>query len=82
MFRDGAMGTMLQKAGLRPGEIPELMNLKNPGAVREIQAAYVDAGSRVIYANTFGANALKLKKTPYTVRDVVLSGVRIARDAM
>ena len=56
------MGTMLQKAGLRPGEIPELMNLDHPQAVRDIQAAYVDAGSRVIYANTFGANSIKLKR--------------------
>ena len=75
------MGTMLQKAGLRPGEIPELMNLDHPQAVRDIQAAYVDAGSRVIYANTFGANSIKLKKTGHTAREVILSGVRIAREA-
>lgn len=75
------MGTMLQKAGLRPGEIPELMNLTNPRAVRDIQAAYVDAGSQVIYANTFGANSLKLKKTAHTAGEVIRAGVAIAREA-
>ena len=27
IFLDGAMGTMLQHAGLKPGELPELLNL-------------------------------------------------------
>ena len=75
------MGTMLQKAGLRPGGVPELMNLTDPNAVRDIQAAYVDAGSGAIYANTFGANSLKLQKTGHTAREVIAAGVRIARDA-
>ena len=27
---DGAMGTELQKIGLEVGELPEIMNIKNP----------------------------------------------------
>ena len=78
---DGAMGTMLQKMGLRPGQIPEMTNLTHPEWVRSIHAGYLAAGSRIIYANTFGANRLKLRDTGHTVREVVAAGVGIAKDA-
>lgn len=78
---DGAMGTMLQRGGMRPGEIPELLNLTRPQLVEDIQRAYVEAGSRIIYANTFGANRHKLAKTGHTVLEVVLAAVQNARRA-
>ena len=56
---DGAMGTMLQAAGLPLGELPESWNLTHPDAVTAIQRQYVEAGSDVLYANTFGANRRK-----------------------
>lgn len=34
LFFDGAMGTMLQEAGLQPGELPETWNLLHPEKVR------------------------------------------------
>ena len=77
---DGAMGTMLQKAGMKPGVIPETLNLTDPGMVAEIHRAYLRAGSRIIYANTFGANRLKLKGTGYSVEEVIAAGVRNARE--
>lgn len=55
------MGTMLQKSGLKLGAIPEEMNINEPEVIRKIHRAYVEAGSDVIYANTFGANGYKLK---------------------
>lgn len=57
---DGAMGTMLQNAGMRVGEIPELLNIKNPDMINEVYKKYVDAGSDIIYACTFGANRHKI----------------------
>ncbi|MER2055583.1 MAG: homocysteine S-methyltransferase family protein, partial [Clostridia bacterium] len=66
MLLDGAMGTMLQKAGMKPGTIPETLNITDPEMVAAIHRAYIRAGSRAVYANTFGANSLKLKKTEYT----------------
>ena len=54
---DGAMGTMLQAAGLKLGEHPEVFNIEHPEIVKGIHAAYAAAGSQVLYANTFGANA-------------------------
>ena len=78
---DGAMGTMLQKMGLRPGEIPELANLTHPDWIHKIHAGYLAAGSQVVYANTFGANRLKMRLTGHYVREIVTAGVRIAKEA-
>ena len=56
---DGGMGTLLQEAGLQPGELPERWNVTRPEEIVRIQKAYFDAGSNVVLANTFGANGLK-----------------------
>ena len=61
MLLDGAMGTMLQKAGMKPGTIPETLNITDPEMVAAIHRAYIRAGSRAVYANTFGANSLNAK---------------------
>ncbi len=78
LLLDGAMGTQLQARGLAAGELPELLNLTKPEEVTAIHRAYVEAGSEVVTANTFGANALKLNNS-WTVRRVVEEGVRCAR---
>lgn len=85
LFIDGAMGTFLQQRGLKPGELPECVNMTNPALVSEIHRAYIDVGCDVITANTFGANRIKLENTGYSVDDVVRSAVTnaktIAREA-
>ena len=73
------MGTMLQRSGMKPGTIPETLNLTAPETVAAIHRAYFRAGSRIIYANTFGANRLKLKNSGYNVREVIAAGVGIAK---
>ena len=78
---DGAMGTVLQQRGLRPGRIPELLNLTDPAALTDIHRQYIAAGSRVVYANTFGVNRRKLRRTEHTVAEVVAAGVRAAKMA-
>ncbi len=78
---DGAMGTMLQAAGLPAGGLPELYNIEHPDIVRNIHKSYVDAGSQIITANTFQANAYKLKDSPYTPEEVITAGVRLARES-
>lgn len=59
VYLDGGMGTLLQKSGLQPGELPERWNLSHPEVIREIHKNYYDSGSNVVNANTFGANTLK-----------------------
>lgn len=79
---DGAMGTMLQAAGLPMGLPPEVWNITEPDKVAEIQKRYVDAGSNIIYANTFGANRHKLAGCGYSVSEIVIAGVRAAKKAV
>ena len=78
---DGAMGTMLQAAGLKLGENPEVLNISDPDIVHKIHTAYFSAGSEIVYTNTFGANAHKLARTEYTPEDVIQTAVRIAKIA-
>ena len=54
------MGTMLFARGLKPGEPPESVNLKNPEILEKIAQAYLDAGADIVQTNTFGASPLKL----------------------
>ena len=57
---DGAIGTMLQNAGMKPGDCPELLNVTNPELVQKVHRAYFEAGSDIIETNTFGASKIKL----------------------
>ena len=57
---DGAMGTMLQAAGLTTGGSPEEWNVTRPEVLKGIYQAYTDAGAQVITTNTFGCNRFRL----------------------
>ena len=76
---DGAMGTLLQTQGLQQGRYPELICLKQPESVAAVHRAYLQAGSRILYANTFGANPLKLAGSGCSVEEVITAAVGIAR---
>ena len=78
---DGGMGTMLQAAGLPVGQIPELWNCTQPEKVAKIQRKYVEAGSRVLYTNTFGVNRFKAAGCGCSVAELVEGGVSCARMA-
>ncbi len=66
---DGGMGSLLQAAGLKPGELPETWNQLHPEVVRAIHLDYLNAGADIINTNTFGANRLKYgEKLPEIVR--------------
>jgi len=58
---DGAMGTMLQQAGVETGVCNEWLNITKPEIVKNIHLAYKDAGADIVITNTFGGNRLKLK---------------------
>ena len=75
------MGTVLQQRGLPPGGLPELLNLTEPELLGGVFREYIDAGSQVLYANTFGANRRKLARTGRTVEEVVAAAVSIAKGA-
>ena len=66
---DGAMGTMLQNAGMKTGDCPEYLNITNPKMVQDVHRAYFEAGSDIIETNTFGASRIKLAE--YNLADKV-----------
>ncbi|MBP3667046.1 MAG: homocysteine S-methyltransferase family protein [Clostridia bacterium] len=76
---DGGMGTLLQKAGLAPGELPERWNRTHAEEVTAIHRAYFDAGSNVVNTNTFGANILKFSTDE--LDDIIRAAVENARNA-
>ena len=83
-FFDGAMGTMLQSGGLKPGACPEEMNVIAPDVVKNIHLQYLAAGSTIIETNTFGASRLKLDHYGFEdrVQEFNAAAVRIAKAAI
>ena len=86
LFFDGGMGTLLQKEGLLPGELPENWNLEKPEVIQSVHKAYYQAGSNILLTNTFGANRVKYHSSSYTLKEVVEAAVlnvkTVAKDAL
>ncbi|MBN1979169.1 MAG: homocysteine S-methyltransferase family protein [Anaerolineae bacterium] len=80
---DGATGTMLLAAGLPAGTPPERWVLENPTPLLDLQRAYVEAGSDLIIACTFGANRARLGHSGLADQLVEVNqrAVQIAREA-
>ena len=56
LYLDGATGSNLMKAGMPRGMSTEAWVLEHPDVLEKLQREYVEAGSRIVYAPTFGAN--------------------------
>lgn len=81
LFFDGGMGTLLQKEGLMPGELPENWNIEKKDVIRSIHRNYYEAGSNILLTNTFGANAVKYHDQVYTLQDIVNAAVENVKSA-
>ena len=81
VFFDGGMGSLLQKEGLLPGELPENWNFEHSDIVRNIHQSYFEAGSDIVLTNTFGANAIKFHSDKYSIKEVVYKAVENVRYA-
>lgn len=57
---DGATGSNLRAAGMPVGISTEGWVLEHPEVLMYLQRAYVEAGSQIVYAPTFGANAVTM----------------------
>ncbi len=78
---DGAMGTVIQKSGVTFNHVPETLNVENPDFMVSVHKQYIDAGSDIVFTNTFGANAYKLSDCGYSVSELVRSAVSNAKKA-
>ena len=81
LFLDGGMGTTLQAMGLAEGERPEEWNLTHSDAIISLHKAYVDAGSQVVLANTFGANYLHYSLHDGSLQKVITAAIANAKQA-
>ncbi len=95
---DGAMGTMIQRHGLSeadyrgdrfadwPSDLKgnnDLLVLTQPVLVRDIHAAYLDAGADLVETNTFNAQRISLADygMEALARELNLAAARLAREA-
>lgn len=78
---DGGFGTELIKKGLLPSEDTVNAVFDHPQWVKEIHRAYIDAGSNIILADTFGANALKLENSKHSAEECINTAVALAKEA-
>lgn len=83
LLADGATGTQLQKAGLKPGDSPERWNLENPEAIRALHRSYLEAGANIVLTNTFGGTRFRLARHGLEgqVRTINETAARLAREA-
>lgn len=75
---DGACGTFLWEKAQEKLPVWQY-NIVEPEIVAELHREYAEAGSEIVLANTFSANALSLRNTPFSVEQVVPAGVELAR---
>src|SRR5258708_25117901 len=80
---DGAMGTLLYAKGVFINRCYDELNLSQPDLIRAIHHDYLHAGAEIVETNTFGANSFRLARHSLAdkVRDINLSGARLAREA-
>lgn len=80
---DGALGTMLQERGLKPGACPELMNLEEAQTVLKIHQEYSEAGADFLTTNSFGGNRYKLEEygLAHQTREINIAAASLAKEA-
>ncbi|WP_425465001.1 methionine synthase [Paenibacillus sinopodophylli] len=91
LILDGAMGTMIQQAGLDENDFggPELdgcnemLVLTRPDVIQLIHEQYLEAGADILETNTFGATSVVLADydIPEKAREINLAAAKLARDA-
>jgi 5-methyltetrahydrofolate--homocysteine methyltransferase len=81
---DGAFGTMLEKRGYTPEQLPEEWNIHSPETVRDIHLEYYRAGAQIVTTNTFGASPIKMgmRGKEDLVDQANRRGVQLVREAL
>ena len=78
LYFDGGTGTVLQGMGLKPGELPETWNIKNPEKIQKLHYDYFMAGANIIKSNTFGCF---ITKFPLDLEKLIKAGLENANIA-
>ncbi len=83
VLMDGAMGTYIYEKGIFIDKCYDEVNLTRPDLIQTIHKEYLDAGSKIIETNTFGANRISLKKHYLAdkIESINIEGARLAKEA-
>ena len=98
LVMDGAMGTMIQREGLAEEDYRgerfadwaddlkgnnDLLSLTQPGVIRGIHDAYLEAGADMVETNTFNSTSVSLSdyRLQHLVRELNREGAALARAA-
>jgi len=83
LIGSGAPGTCLRQVGPTGDEPVELLNIRQPGTVKSLHAAYVAAESQILVTNTFAANALEFSDVGVAElsEEANRAGVSLVREA-
>jgi len=80
---DGGMGSEVFKRGIKPGKLPDTLNIEHPDVIFEIHKDYYDAGADMCQSNTFGSSFINLKnyKVEGQIREINLGGLESIKKA-
>lgn len=81
IYCDGGMGSLLMKQGMTPGMRTDEMNQAHPEAVESIHRAYAEAGSDILYTNTFSLSSRLRDISDTELERAVADAVAIAKRA-
>ena len=84
LLADGAMGTALIARGIVDLDgSPEFVNISEPDAVGDVHREFVDAGARLVEANTFGGSRFNLRNhgLEHRLDEINRRGIEIAKEA-
>lgn len=77
---DGAMGTYYSELTGNDVSYCEFANLNDKDTIKRIHSEYIKAGAKLIRTNTFSANTHDLGVSLETLKDIIKSGVDIAKE--
>lgn len=78
---DGAMGTYYSELTGNEVSYCEFANLSDKNTISKIHNEYIEAGAKLIRTNTFSANTYDLGVSFNRLKDIINSGIDIAKDA-
>lgn len=81
LISDGAMGTYYSEITGNDVSYCEFANLNDKNTIKKIHSKYIEAGAKLIRTNTFSANIYDLGVTHKALKEIIYSGIDIAKEA-
>lgn len=82
LISDGAMGTYYSEITGNDISYCEFANLNDKNTIKKIHSKYIEAGAKLIRTNTFSANIYDLGVTHKALKEIIYSGIDIAKEAV